>query len=165
MNTSLTANKIAHFAVEASWATGRWETLRKYLNLYNGEPTQQFSLGVAQALLQLKDGDKDGFQHYIHMMRDKVAAELSQSSTSSFRACHDARLKCHVLTDLEIIASQKDAGHTQPTLVSLERRLEILGAYVTDKQYLLGIRRAAMELMRSVSNPQTLSYVNIANRL
>lgn len=150
MNTSLTANRIAHFAVEASWATGRWETLRKYLSLYDGEPTEQFSLGVAQALLRLKDGDRDGFQWYIQMMRDKVASELSQSSTASFRACHDARLKCHVLSDLEIIAGQKDPDNTHQTLVSLERRLEILGAYVTDKQYLLGIRRAAMELTRSV---------------
>ncbi|KAB5547104.1 protein kinase rad3, partial [Coniochaeta sp. 2T2.1] len=150
MNTSLNANKIAHFAVEASWATGRWETLRKYLSLYNGEPTEQFSLGVAQALLQLKEGDKGSFQEYIQMMRDKVASELSQSSTASFRACHDARLKCHVLSDLEIIANHQDADNTQQTMVSLQRRLEVLGAYVTDKQYLLGIRRAAMELKRPV---------------
>lgn len=157
MNTSLTANRIAHFAVEASWATARWATLRKYLSLYDGEPTEQFSLGVAQALLQLKDGDRDSFQWYIHMMRDKVASELSQSSTASFRACHDARLKCHVLTDLEIIASHKDADSTHQTLVSLERRLEILGAYVTDKQFVLGVRRAAMELTRSVLPIQALS--------
>jgi serine/threonine-protein kinase ATR len=150
MNTSLTANRIAHFAVEASWATGRWETLRKYLTLYNGEPTEQFSLGVAQALLQLKNGDKHGFQEYIQMMRDKVASELSHSSTASFRACHEARLKCHVLTDLEIIAGHDNKEANQQTLVSLERRLDILGAYVTDKQYLLGIRRAAMELTRFV---------------
>jgi len=153
MNTTLTANKIAHFAVEASWATGRWETLRKYLSLYDGEPTEQFSLGIAQALLQLKGGDKDSFHDYVRMMRDKVASELSQSSTASFRACHDARLKCHVLSDLEIIANHQDANVTQQTMVSLQRRLEVLGAYVTDKQYLLGIRRAAMELKRSVLSP------------
>jgi serine/threonine-protein kinase ATR len=150
INTSLTANRIAPFAIEASWATGRWETLRKYIGLYTGEPTEEFNLGIGQALLQLKEGDKQGFQDYIQMMRDKVASELSQSSTSSFRACHDARLKCHVLSDLEIIASHTDSGNTQQLLVSLERRLEILGAYVTDKQYLLGIRRAAMEVMRLV---------------
>jgi hypothetical protein len=36
-------------------------------------------------------------------------------------------------------------------LESLNRRLEVLGAYLNDKQYLLGIRRAAMQLSRSVS--------------
>lgn len=149
MNTSLTANKIAPFAVEASWATGRWQTLQKYLSLYSGgEITEEFSLGIAQALLHLKEGDVETFQDYIQMLRDKVAAGLSQSSTASFRACHDARLKCHVLADLEIIASQKDGTDTEQTLVALERRLEVLGAYVTDKQYVLGIRRAAMELKR-----------------
>jgi serine/threonine-protein kinase ATR len=149
MSNNMAANKIAPFAVEASWATGRWETLRKYLNLFNhAEINEEFNLGIAQALLYLKDGDINSFQDYLQTMRDKAASELSQSSTASFRACHGARLKCHVLADLDIIANQKDDSDTRPTLTSLERRLEILGAYVTDKQYLLGIRRAAMELVR-----------------
>jgi serine/threonine-protein kinase ATR len=149
MSNNMAANKIAPFAVEASWATGRWETLRKYLGMFNhNEVTEEFNLGVAQALLYLKDGDVNNFRGYLQALRDKAASELSQSSTASFRACHGARLKCHVLSDLEMIATQKDGSDTRAILTSLERRLEILGAYVSDKQYVLGIRRAAMELVR-----------------
>ncbi|KAL2181037.1 phosphatidyl inositol 3-kinase-like protein [Thermothelomyces heterothallicus CBS 202.75] len=146
-----TVNRIAPFAVEASWATGRWQTLEKYLRLYNaGDVSEVFNLGVGQALLCLKDGNVDKFREHIQMLRDKVSGSLTYSTTSSLRASHDAMLKCHVLGDLELIANDKfkGDGDRQSVLLALERRLEVLGAYVSDKQYLLGIRRAAMELMR-----------------
>ncbi|KAL2158380.1 hypothetical protein VTH06DRAFT_4428 [Thermothelomyces fergusii] len=146
-----TVNRIAPFAVEASWATCRWQTLEKYLRLYNaGDVSEVFNLGVGQALLCLKDGNVEKFREHVQMLRDKVSGSLTYSTTSSLRASHDAMLKCHVLSDLELIASDKltGDGDRQSVLLALERRLEVLGAYVSDKQYLLGIRRAAMELMR-----------------
>ncbi|KAK4682269.1 serine/threonine-protein kinase M1 [Podospora pseudoanserina] len=145
-----TVNRIAPFAVEASWATGRWETLEKYLGLYNaGDVSEVFDLGVGQALLSLKKRDMGGFKEHIQILRDKVAGSMTYSATSSLRACHEAMLRCHVLSDLEMIASNKALeGDNQAVLATLDRRLQVLGAYVGDKQYLLGVRRAAMELMR-----------------
>jgi serine/threonine-protein kinase ATR len=63
-------------------------------------------------------------------------------------------LKFHVLTELEMIAGtdSPDIGR-EKVLESLNRRLEVVGAYLNDKQYLLGIRRAAMQLSRSVPSP------------
>lgn len=77
---------------------------------------------------------------------------MTFTATSSLHAFHEVMLKCHVLTDLELIAGvNNDEGqHPQDTLKTLNRRLEVLGSYVTDKQYVLGIRRAAMELKRLV---------------
>lgn len=150
----MNSNKVAPFAVEASWATGRWQTLEKYLRLHSaGDVSEVFNLGVGQALLCLRDGKVDKFREHVQMLRDKVAGSLTYTATSSLRASHDAMLKCHVLTDLEIIVSHSDRGNgdRHETLVTLDRRLEVLGAYVSDKQYLLGIRRAAMELMRYVT--------------
>lgn len=148
-----TVNRIAPFAVEASWATGRWQTLEKYLRMYNaGDVSEVFNLGVGQALLCLRDGNVDQFKEHIRMLREKVASSMTYSTTSSLRASHDAMLKCHVLSELEMIADEKTRtdGDPQAVLRTLHRRLEVLGAYVSDKQYLLGIRRAAMELMRCV---------------
>jgi serine/threonine-protein kinase ATR len=144
-------NRIAPFAVEASWATGRWQTLEKYLRLYNGgDISEVFDLGIGQALLCLKDGDVGKFKERVQKLRDQVAGSMTYSATSSLRACHDAMLRCHVLSDLEMIANEnlKGDGDQQGVLTALDRRLEVLGAYVSDKQYLLGVRRAAMELMR-----------------
>ncbi|KAK0671217.1 hypothetical protein QBC41DRAFT_344886 [Cercophora samala] len=146
-----TVNRIAPFAVEASWATGRWETLEKYLGLYNaGDVSEIFDLGVGQALLCLKKRDMARFKEHIQILRDKVAGSMTYSATSSLRACHEAMLRCHVLSDLEMIATNKaqGGGDNQAVLATLDRRLQVLGAYVGDKQYLLGVRRAAMELMR-----------------
>jgi serine/threonine-protein kinase ATR len=151
-----TVSRIVPFAVEASWATGRWQTMEKYLRLYTaGDISEVFDLGIAQALLCLKDGDVQKFKDHVQMMRDKVAGSMSLSVTSSLRACHDAMLRCHVLSDLEMIANEKleGDGDQQVILTALNRRLEVLGAYVSDKQYLLGVRRAAMELMRYVDTP------------
>lgn len=146
-----TINKIAPFAVEAAWATGRWETLQRYLYSYNaGNHLEEFNLGVGSALLALKDGRTESFICQIQELKERAASSMSLSSTASLQTAHDAMLKCHVLADLEIIAGdhKKEVGDQQAVMTTLNRRLEVLGAYVNDKQYLLGIRRAAMELMR-----------------
>ncbi|KAF3768709.1 hypothetical protein M406DRAFT_98727 [Cryphonectria parasitica EP155] len=146
-----TINKIAPFAVEAAWATSRWETLQKYLDSYNaGNPLEEFNLGVGSALLALKDGQTNIFADHIQKLKDQAASSMSLSATASLQAAHEAMLKCHVLADLDIIAGdhKKETGDQQKTMTLLSRRLEVLGAYVNDKQYVLGIRRAAMELMR-----------------
>lgn len=142
------------FVLEASWATGRWQIMEKYLRSYTeGDVTDIFNLGIADALLCLKEGDGARFEELLQAMRDKVAGSMTFSATSSFRTCHDVMLKCHVLADLEMIANAEPIegeGH-EPLMKALERRLEVLGAYVSDKQYVLGVRKAAMELMRYVS--------------
>jgi len=86
------------------------------------------------------------------MLREKVAGSMSYATTASLRASHDLMLRCHVLSDLEMIVDKPvtEDGTGQPILAALDRRLEVLGAYVSDKQYLLGVRRAAMELVRYV---------------
>ncbi|KAK4229553.1 protein kinase rad3 [Podospora fimiseda] len=150
--TPLTIDRVLPFAVEASWATGRWETLQKYLQMSNAEDSSEvFNLGLGQALLCLKEGDLDRFREHIQMVRDKVAGSMTYSATSSLRACHDAMLKCHILSELEMIVNSKEvlgSEGQQPLLRALDRRLEVLGAYTNDKQYLLGVRRAAMDLLR-----------------
>lgn len=151
--TPSTLSKVMPFVLEASWATGRWQIMEKYLRSFTeGDVTDIFNLGIADALLCLKEGDGERLEQLLQAMRDKVAGSMTFSATTSFRTCHDVMLKCHVLADLEMIANAEPVegeGH-EPLMKALERRLEVLGAYVGDKQYVLGVRRAAMELMRYV---------------
>lgn len=83
-------------------------------------------------------------------LRERVGSSLTFSATTSLQACHEPMLNAHVLTDLELIAGVNGSHeqHVQDTVKTLDRRLAVLGSYVNDKQYLLGIRRAAMETMR-----------------
>lgn len=146
-----TINKIAPFAVEAAWATGRWETLQKYLDAHSaGSILEDFNLGIGSALLALRSGQTDNFVRQIEELKERTASTMSLSATASLQAAHESMLKCHVLADLDIIAGdhKKEIADEQHTMAMLNRRLEVLGAYTNDKQYVLGIRRAAMELMR-----------------
>ncbi|GJC97112.1 pephosphatidylinositol 3 [Colletotrichum higginsianum] len=147
-----TENKIVPYAVEAAWATRRWDSLSKYTSRFHGSPLEDFNVSVAKLFntLQQRGASSDTFPQLLQSMRAKIASAMTHSATSSLQACHDLRLRCHVLTDLEIIAGAppSEGEAHQEVLTMLNRRLEVLGAYVSDKQYLLGIRRAAMELSR-----------------
>ncbi|OHE96626.1 phosphatidylinositol 3 [Colletotrichum orchidophilum] len=147
-----TENRIVPYAVEAAWATRRWDTLTKYTSRFHGSHLEDFNVSIAKLFnaLRQREAGSDTFPQMLQSMREKIASAMTHAATSSLQACHDLRLRCHVLTDLEIIAgTQASEGEAhQEVLTMLNRRLEVLGAYVGDKQYLLGIRRAAMELSR-----------------
>ncbi|KAH9895495.1 phosphatidyl inositol 3-kinase-like protein [Xylariomycetidae sp. FL2044] len=143
-------NRIVPYAVEAAWATGRWKTMEKFIRKYQGDRAENFNVSVAQALLHLHKGWTQGFVEEMKTMRGRVSSSMTFSATASLQTCHESLLKSHVLTDLELVAgiNNETAQHPQDVLKSLGRRLEVLGSYVSDKQYVIGIRRAAMELMR-----------------
>lgn len=81
-------------------------------------------------------------------MQDKIASSMTATATVSLNAAHDLLLKCHVLTDLEVIIDTKGEDERQKTMALLDGRMQIIGGRFSDKQYLLGVRRAAMELCR-----------------
>ncbi|KAI1307448.1 phosphatidylinositol 3 [Xylaria venustula] len=145
-----TINRVVPYAVEAAWTTGRWQTMQKFLSQYQGDPSEDFNVSIAQAFLYLQRGWTKEFVLAVKTMRDRVGSSMTSSTTASLQACHEPILRAHVLTDLELIAGVNNDGdqHPQDILKSLDRRLEVLGSYVNDKQYVLSIRRAAMELSR-----------------
>ncbi|KAK8074965.1 Protein kinase rad3 [Apiospora hydei] len=145
-----TINRIVPYAVEASWATGRWETMQRFMSRYEGDWTENFNVCIARTLLHLQAGRTKDFIEDLRTLRDRVGSSMTFTATSSLHAFHEVMLKCHVLTDIELIAgvNNEEGHHPQETLKTLNRRLEVLGSYVADKQYVLGIRRAAMELKR-----------------
>lgn len=152
MHTDIsTDNKIMPFAVEAAWATGRWENLTKFTKRFREDVFQDFNISLATIFEALhKDRNSDEFKSAIREMRDRIAETMNTSATASLQACHELLIKCHVLTDLEIIIGAKASNEKdhESTMALLDRRLEIIGGFYNDKQYLLGVRRAAMELTR-----------------
>jgi len=148
-------SRLLPFATEASWSTGRWEVLEKYTSMAPKESIEDFNIRVGQALLALhkEKGQTMQFRSIIGSIREKIACSLSEPMTASLADCHDTMLKLHVLTELEMIAGTNGSDDIDRTTVdrgkileSLNRRIEVIGAYLNDKQYLLGIRRAAMNL-------------------
>lgn len=153
MNIS-NVNKIMPFAVEAAWVTGRWESLAKFTRRFNGSMTQDFNISVASVFESLRNQcTPEQFTEAIQDIRESISSSMSASATASLQAAHEQLLKCHVLTDMEIIVgtdTRSEVEHRK-TKELLDGRLEVMGAYFNDKQYILGIRRATMELTRSVA--------------
>lgn len=146
---SKTVSKLLPFATEASWATGRWSALEQYCKLIPQTTGEDFNISIGRALLALHGNETAQFTSCIQSLRNQIARSLTMTTTPSLSACHADMLKLHVLTELEMIAGTDVAGvGREKVLQSLNKRLEVVGAYLNDKQYLLGIRRAAMQLSR-----------------
>lgn len=140
------------FACEASWVTSKWSKLEEYIAHVPGSLNGNFNIEVGRALLALAKNEKEDSAQILDDVRRRTARSLSATNTASLQACHDALLKLHALTEIEAIGGVRKHGSVdKPTLVrSLNQRLDLLGALSSDKQYLLGLRRAAMQLSRFV---------------
>ncbi|KAJ5935678.1 hypothetical protein N7466_005225 [Penicillium verhagenii] len=150
-------SRLLPFAVEASWITGRWSKLKGYLELCAEKGTGDFNVGIGSALYTLQGRHENNdallkeksetFTKTINQLRLNIAKSLTANSVTSLQSCHDDMLRLHALADVEAIANAGTGESSYPDLPSaLKRRLDVLGGYIAEKQYLLGIRRAAMEL-------------------
>lgn len=146
--------KVLGLAAEASWVTGKWKVLEDLL-ARTPLDTQEFNIGVARAFLSLRNKDSEGFVAKINDVREAIARGLSPSTTVSLQACHDPLLKLHVLYEIEAISGASAASQLDrdDLIAAMDRRLDVLGAFTAEKQYVLGLRRAAMQLSsRGFSN-------------
>lgn len=144
-------NKIMPFAVEAAWVTGRWDSLLKFKDRYEGDPNQDFNISIGNMMACLYNkSEASRFSTALREARDKIASAMSDTTTASLQSAHRLLLQCHVLTDLEMIvySQTRDEDAQKKFMDCLNGRLSVMGANYADKQYLLGIQRAAMELTR-----------------
>ncbi|KAL8891174.1 MAG: hypothetical protein Q9215_001770 [Flavoplaca cf. flavocitrina] len=143
------------FACEASWVTGKWEKLDEYVGRASKTSAGSFNVGVGRALLALVRKEKEAFIQIVDEVRRKTAKSLSPANTASLQACHNVLLKLHALAEIEAISAEEkhdDSTGKSALVGSLEQRLDVLGAFNSDKQFLLGLRRAVMQSSRNFSN-------------
>lgn len=146
------SNNTLPFAAEAAWSAGKWDQLERLLapSSSKSNSSTDFNIGVGQALLALRNGKAATFRDIITSLREVLAKDLAPSTTASVQASHGHLVKLHALYEMEMISgSDSQAKRDREAIIeSLDRRLDIIGAYTSDKQYLLGVRRAAMTLSR-----------------
>ncbi|OGE54809.1 hypothetical protein PENARI_c005G02231 [Penicillium arizonense] len=140
------ASRFLPFAVEATWIMGRWDKLEGYLGLCAEQDTEEFNVGIGSALNALRQKQTGSFTDKINELRLNVARSLTTNSVASLQSCHDDMLRLHALSEVESIAKVESGRSHSGLLDTLDRRLDVLGGYLSDKQYLLGLRRATMEL-------------------
>jgi serine/threonine-protein kinase ATR len=135
------------FAAEAAWMTGNWNALAGFLQSEVSSKSADFNVGIGKAILALHKEDIEGFAQTITSLRENIVQGLSVSSTASLAAAHPVTLKLHALYELEQLATWGDDVRDS-LMESLDRRLDIVGAFTDDKQYLLGLRRAVMHFSK-----------------
>lgn len=159
--SSVSSSLSLPFACEASWVTSKWSKLEGYLALVPASLDGNFNIGVGRALLALAKDEKENFIRILDDIRRRTAKRLSATSTASLQACHDALLNLHALAEIEAIGGGRMYGpsdNKSAVVASLNQRLELLGgAFSSDKQYLLGLRRAAMQLSKDSANTDIAS--------
>ncbi|RAL13613.1 protein kinase MEC1 [Aspergillus homomorphus CBS 101889] len=159
LTSTVLKSKFLPFAVEACWITGNWDRLHKYLQFSSGQDISEFDIGVALAFDALRCGDEARYRQLINGLRLNVAKSLTANSVTSLQSCHNSILRLHALCEIEFIV---DVGHEtcieqrsrSEVLTILNRRLDVLGGYISDKQYLLGLRRAIMELTEKFTDSE-----------
>ena len=134
------------FAVEASWMTGRWANLEDFLIYVSPSDLNQFDIGFASAIHSLYHGNIDRFSSLVYNLRSDLARGTSSSNIASLQSCHEIMLKFQALSELEEIAGLPTENSS--LIGTLDQRLSVVGAFASDKQYLLGVRRAAMQASR-----------------
>lgn len=137
------------FAAEAAWSAGKWTQLERILGSSSEKVTGvtiDFNVGVGRALLALYRTEEADFRNICAALRENLSKGLSPSNTHSLQACHDTMVKLHALYEIETISGVMTSTppEREAILENLDHRLDVIGAYTSDKQYLLGIRRATM---------------------
>ena len=130
--------------------TGKWAKLKKYLTESRLTLDGDFNVGVGSALLALSQDETDNFSDILDRLRQNTAKSLSATNAVSLQSCHDAMLQFHVLTEIEVISGirNKEDMERSSLVKSLNQRLDVLGAFLSDKQYILGLRRATMQVSK-----------------
>jgi serine/threonine-protein kinase ATR len=75
---------------------------------------------------------------------------LTSPTTVSLQACHDFMLKLHVFTDIKYLSSTSKKKYTDHSLLFklLDQHLKVVDTFLSDKQYLLGLWQATIQLSR-----------------
>jgi serine/threonine-protein kinase ATR len=145
------------FAAEASWITGKWDVLQRLLANQTASNSQDFNVGIGKAFLAIRGQDPLQFQTIISSLRATISRGFSPSTTASLSNAHSHLIRLHALYEIELLSPfSKCRPYNEEVMPTLAGRLEILGSLTDDKQYILGIRRAALDLASPVLDRQVI---------
>ncbi|KAG9901841.1 hypothetical protein KCU94_g7713, partial [Aureobasidium melanogenum] len=139
------------YITEACWTTERFDTLKDTLAGLSEDGQTDFNIGVARVLLAMQEKNQDAVSTMVNKLRNIVVKGITSVSGSSLQACHDVLLKLHIVYEIGALSgaigvpAAQDPAATS-ILAFMDKRLNVIGSYISDKQYLLGIRRAVMRL-------------------
>ena len=138
--------QILPYSLQACWMTGKLSQLDAKLSIQSPQVADVFTHGVARILIAARDDDKEGIVSSLSQLRTQIVQGLTTSDTASLQACHNELKKLHILHELETLSRRRNTESAGSQLSSvLSKRLDAAGSYISDKQEILGIRRAILQ--------------------
>ena len=157
--------KLLSMMTEAAWSIPkRLSNIQDFLGNYKVPENMMldFNIGVGKVFMEeMSDGHDQNTPKILRELRLSIAKTLSPAATTSLQACHDQMLKLHSLYEIDMLTRRQQLNLAERTALhtSLSHRLDIVGSYLPDKQYLLAIRRAVMDINGSVFNDDDKSQL------
>ena len=148
--------RLLSMVVEAHWMAGDFEGMVGSLSSTALDSFNDFNVGIGHLLSAVAKGDVEIKQSLIKGLRKMVTQNMTVNRTSSIQTSHEELKKLHILHEIEALSSGRSSGAEE--MGNLEKRLDVVGSYVSDKQYLLGVRRAVIAAL-----PDTFDVLDVGS--
>ena len=151
-DTEIVKTRLLPAVVEAYWTTADLQGMKTYLDDSVTDASSHINVGVGRLLATVANGPDDPTRvNLLRSLRKAVTQGMTVARTSSIQTSHEDLKKLHVLYEIDALSSGVYSMSSDPTS-NLERRLSVLGSYVSDKQHVLGVRRAVMYALQEHFN-------------
>ncbi|KAL1589379.1 hypothetical protein WHR41_01968 [Cladosporium halotolerans] len=143
-------------AVEACYMTGDMASLTRQLELAAEEMADDFNVGIGRAIKANSLAGPEAVVECVTSMRKSVATGMSAASGSSLHGCHTELRRLHILSEIEALRCKGDEtpDSMKELFERLDKRLGAVGSYISDKQSILGIRRAMFQSHKTFDQRQ-----------
>jgi len=131
-------------AIEACYMIGDSASLDRQLAITPETLVDDFNVCIGHAVQAANAEDPARVMEYVTSMRRAVTTSMSAATGTSLHGCHAELRRLHMLTEIEALtAGVNDTPQEMAVLFErFEKRLNAVGSYISDKQSILGIRRA-----------------------
>jgi serine/threonine-protein kinase ATR len=143
-------------AIEACYMTGDSASLTRHLKITPESMADDFNVGIGYAIQSNNLTDPDSLMERVTSMRKSITTGMSAANGSSLHGCHAELRRLHILSEIEML--KDGTKETQKSMARIferfEKRLSAVGSYISDKQSILGIRRAMFKCHERYTEPQ-----------
>ncbi|PNS15892.1 hypothetical protein CAC42_7998 [Sphaceloma murrayae] len=146
--------RLLSFTAEAAWSSGCLHEYASDLEAATAAGSSIFNVSLGRILLDVAKGNIQESTSSIVKLRNSVTRSISSANAASLSSCHTQMLQLHVLEEVEQVQELRKQPSLSPLNISnlstsLDKRLAVLGTSMTDKQFVLGVRRAVLKVTQA----------------
>ena len=143
-------------AIEACCMTNDSASLTRHLQATPETMADDYNVSIGHIIDANNLSDPDALMKRVKSIRKTITTSMTAANGSSLNGCHTELRRLHILSEIEML---KDGWHETPesmtvTFENFEKRLNAVGSYISDKQSILGIRRAMFSHNERYNEPQ-----------